>query len=468
LLTANQIAIRQFIDPRQIFCLIGIAVRIAHRMGLHRDPATFGLSPFEVEQRRRLWWTLVGYDRRIGEMTGSTVTALSSGGDCKLPLNINDTDLHANGKESPTPHTGPTEMLFCLTRLTLAMAVSSDSQRDTLKLNDDKEPLTPNARKPIPMVRLANQEGPSYTLDGFCAYVENTYLKYCDPKIPLHFFTLTMTRQMLCKMRVISFLCRVGQGDNPLNEAERETLFLEAIQMIEYDNVVQSAESLQGYKWYTYLHFPFPAYMFLVTELRHRTTGPMVERAWDAISENHERRGLMNNLHSPMHIAFGNLFIKAWDARDAAERQLGRPALETPAWIDWLRMKAEKIRKKDRGNNGNHNRTSSGGDLPMGYAKAQTDPNQIAQGGVPMQPADNAMMMTPPVDAVPQVMSGGGAPEPTGDNNGGFGDMDWSYLMQEYNMNGFGGSLGFGGFGIPTVNGVVSPQEGVGMFGGGN
>jgi hypothetical protein len=72
-------------------------------MGLHRDGAPFGLSPFEVEQRRRLWWTIVGYDRRIGEMTGSTVTALSSGGDCRLPLNINDTDLHEFGKDAPTP-----------------------------------------------------------------------------------------------------------------------------------------------------------------------------------------------------------------------------------------------------------------------------------------------------------------------------------------------------------------------------
>jgi hypothetical protein len=284
-------------DPRQIFSLIGVAVRIGHRMGLHRDPAPYKLSPFEVEQRRRLWWTIVGYDRRIGEMTGSTVTALSSGGDCKLPLNINDTDLHVHGKDAPTPHAGPSEMLFCLTRLELATAVASDSLRDKMKHEGEEDMNgSPQSTKPIPTIRIANQEGTSHTLDGFCLHMENQYLRHCDLRIPLHFFTLTMTRQSLCKIKVLAFLVRMGAGDtHPLNETERQTLFLEAVQMIEYDNILQSAESLRGYKWYTYLHFPFPAYMFLVSELRHRIMGAVVERAWDAITENHNLRGLMNN-----------------------------------------------------------------------------------------------------------------------------------------------------------------------------
>ncbi|KAK8080145.1 hypothetical protein PG997_007963 [Apiospora hydei] len=95
--------IRPFIDPRSLFCLTGIGIRLAWRMGLHRDGQQFHLSPFEVEERRRLWWTLAGFDRRIGEITGSTLTAISTGGDCKLPLNINDADLHLHAKDSPTP-----------------------------------------------------------------------------------------------------------------------------------------------------------------------------------------------------------------------------------------------------------------------------------------------------------------------------------------------------------------------------
>nr|XP_036583300.1 C6 transcription factor [Colletotrichum truncatum]KAF6792276.1 C6 transcription factor [Colletotrichum truncatum] len=441
------IAVRMFVDPRQIFCLVGIAVRIGQRMGLHRDVAAFGLSPYEVEQRRRLWWTIVGYDRRIGEMTGSTVTALSTAGDCKLPLNINDTDLHVNGKDAPTPHQGATEMLFVLIRTELAMAISSDTVRDGQRSHGDKDKESGAgtiAPRPVSTVRMAGQDQ-TYTLDGFFAHIEGTYLKWCDPKIPLHFFTLTMTRQALCKMRVISFLVRMGNGEaTTLQDHERDTLFLEAVQMIEYDNIVQAAESLQGYKWYTYLHFPFPAYMFLVTELRHRLTGPMVERAWDAIAENHERRGLMNTLHSPMHIAFGNLFIKAWDAHEAGQRQVGKPVQE-PMWITRLRQRAEKAGKKQRGG-----RTGPEGAPGFGQQMARAVPmgNSTSQVG-PMQMPQSMMMTPPSVSAGTPAM---GPPASEGDV-----DMDWSYLMQGYDMDtyaAFGG--GFGGFPVGG-NGMVGP-----------
>ncbi|KAK6224730.1 fungal specific transcription factor [Colletotrichum tabaci] len=430
------IGVRMFVDPRQIFCLVGIAVRIGQRMGLHRDAAAFGLSPYEVEQRRRLWWTIVGYDRRIGEMTGSTVTALSTAGDCKLPLNINDTDLHVNGKDAPTPHQGVTEMLFVLIRTELAMAISIDTMRDPQRHGEkDGVPGSAAAPRPVPTVRMAGQDQ-SYTLDGFFAHIEGTYLKWCDPKIPLHFFTLTMTRQALCKMRVISFLVRMGNGEaTTLADHERDTLFLEAIQMIEYDNVVQAADSLQGYKWYTYLHFPFPAYMFLVTELRHRLTGPMVERAWDAIAENHDRRGLMSTLHSPMHIAFGNLFIKAWDAHEAGQQQIGKPVQE-PMWITRLRQRAEKMGKKQRSGQPG---PEMGVGIPQPAARVAPVSGTSQLGS--MQLPQNMMMTPPSVSAETPAMHGPPAP----DND--VVDMDWSYLMQGYDMDtyaAFGG--GFGGF----------------------
>ncbi|KAF6802502.1 C6 transcription factor [Colletotrichum sojae] len=456
------IAVRMFVDPRQIFCLVGIAVRIGQRMGLHRDAAAFGLSPYEVEHRRRLWWTIVGYDRRIGEMTGSTVTALSTAGDCKLPLNINDTDLHVNGKDAPTPHQGVTEMLFVLIRTELAMAISSDTVRDGQRPHADKEKESASgtaAARPVPTVRMAGHDQ-TYTLDGFCAHIEGTYLKWCDPKIPLHFFTLTMTRQALCKMRVISFLVRMGNGEaTTLQEHERDTLFLEAIQMIEYDNIVQAADSLQGYKWYTYLHFPFPAYMFLVTELRHRLTGPMVERAWDAIAENHERRGLMNTLHSPMHIAFGNLFIKAWDAHEAGQQQIGKPVQE-PVWISRLRQRAEKVGKKQRGA-----RAGQDGETSLSLQSARMAPmgNSTSQVG-PMTMPQN-MMMTPP-----SATAGTPALVPPA-SDGGVVDMDWTYLMQGYDMDtyaafggGFGGGFPMGGNGM-VGPGMMGNPDGGNIFG---
>lgn len=425
---------------------------MAQRMGLHRDPGGSGLPPFEVEQRRRLWWTIVGYDRRIGEMTGSTVTALSSGGDCKMPLNVNDSDLHIEGKEMPTPHTGPTEMLFALARIEIAMAVASNSNRDSFKMNnpDKASPSSQGsgAKTPATTIRIAGQESPVYTLDGFCAHVEGTYLTQCDPKIPLHFFTLTMMRQNLCKMRVISFLVRMHNSEAmPLKEIERDSLFLQATQMIEYDNVVQSSESLQPFKWYSMHHFPFPAYMFLVQELRNRISGAMVERAWEAITANYDLRGLLNNLHSPMHTAFGSLFVKAWDAHEAAQKSSGKQ-VSPPRFIIGLQEHAEK-RRKARAEN---RKDPSLEPIPVDFPRSR-GPSRTPAG------AENAAMMTPP--SIDQSMGGAQVQETS--------DMDWSYLVSGYqDVGGFPAFNNYGRFGyhMGGMGGGMGGQHGGGnMFG---
>ncbi|QLI63586.1 Aurofusarin cluster transcription factor [Metarhizium brunneum] len=443
-------AVRWFVDPRQVFCLIGIAVRIAQRMGLHRDPAGYGLPPFEVEQRRRLWWTIVSYDRRIGEMTGSTITGLSSGGDCKLPLNVNDSDLHVDGKELPSPHNGPTEMLFALTRLELAMAVVSNSDRDSAKVNPDKPSPSPSSgpRQPpsAPTIRIAGQDSASYTLEGFCAHMEGTYLQHCDPKIPLHFFTLTMTRQALSKMRVINYLMRMYGTDEPLNEAERDNLFLLSVQMVEYDNAVHSSDALKPFKWFTAHHFPFPAYMFLIQELRRRCSGAVVERAWGAIAANHALRGLMNNLHSPMHAAFGRHFIKAWDAHAEACVAGGDEAPAVPAFIAVLRERADARRRAKLENRPEPHVHQQPYDLPR---RASPD------AGVDM--------MTPP-SVGPPLGSSAASSIGIGDGVHDASDMDWSYLVNNF-QPGMGMSFGDGFQGFDDF-GPFAPGPGIGRMGG--
>lgn len=329
-------------------------MRIAVRLNLHRDGSLLDPPepPFQAEQKRRLWWQLVIFDKRVAEITGQPINALSScGGDARPPLNINDADLNVQAKSTPSPYAGPTEMLFCLTRVELTLAVSPDAMRRTVTTPGGKthhEPLhQPRVHygpsSPDVVQHVANQQMPN-DLPSFCSYMENCYLKHCDTKVPLHFFTLLMTRIALSKLRIIDFLLRTRETDS-VDQRERDAFFMEAIRMVEMDNMLQSAEMLQGFRWYTYQHFPLPAYLFLVSELRHRTTGELCERAWNVMIENHERRGMLRrNFRSPLHIAYGHFFIKAWDAREAAEMQLGR-SLPTPKIVLMLRNNAAKMKR---------------------------------------------------------------------------------------------------------------------------
>ncbi|TLD27189.1 hypothetical protein PspLS_05021 [Pyricularia sp. CBS 133598] len=354
------LSVRQHVDPRSLYCLIGIAVRMAQRLGIHRDGAQFGLPPFESEMRRRLWWVLVIFDRRIAQITGSTVTALtSSNSDCSWPLNINDGDLHVHAKDSPPTYSGPTEVFFLLTRIELVMAApaggqgpayttaSSGSSPKTPQSTSGSRPrfqFSPSPSVPDVVSNAASLNLPVHDLDGFCRYMDETYLRQCDRKIPLHLFTYLFTKQALCLLRVISYLRRAAAG---LAEdlTERNALFAEAIRIVDYDNAIYAASELNGFLWYSQMYFPLPGYMLLAHELKVRRTGDMVERAWESIVENHSRRGLMRNLRSPVHVALGHVFVKAWDGRMAAEARRGKH-LSTPEFIQMLRQTLGKLTGK--------------------------------------------------------------------------------------------------------------------------
>ncbi|PVH79988.1 hypothetical protein DL98DRAFT_588771 [Cadophora sp. DSE1049] len=45
-------------DPRAGWTLTRLVIRVAHSKGLHRDGTQLGLTPFETEMLRRLWWQL--------------------------------------------------------------------------------------------------------------------------------------------------------------------------------------------------------------------------------------------------------------------------------------------------------------------------------------------------------------------------------------------------------------------------
>lgn len=54
-------------DPRLSWKLSGLAIRLAQNFGLHREDSFLGLTKFEAEMRRRLWWQLATMDAPSAE-----------------------------------------------------------------------------------------------------------------------------------------------------------------------------------------------------------------------------------------------------------------------------------------------------------------------------------------------------------------------------------------------------------------
>ncbi|KAB8299262.1 hypothetical protein EYC80_001347 [Monilinia laxa] len=82
--------------------LVGAAIRMAECMGLHRDGENYGLSPLETHIRRLIWHQLCFLDIRTCEAQGPRPTIRRDDFDTKLPLNVDDIDLHTTGKPPQT------------------------------------------------------------------------------------------------------------------------------------------------------------------------------------------------------------------------------------------------------------------------------------------------------------------------------------------------------------------------------
>ncbi|OQO04394.1 hypothetical protein B0A48_11005 [Cryoendolithus antarcticus] len=110
---------RHSIDPSTFWILTGVAVRIAQRMGLHRDGEDLGLSPFDVQMRRRLFYQLLPLDGMASQMSGTGISMRPDSWDTKQPVNLNDSDIYPGMTEWPEITSGATDMIFCLARTEL-------------------------------------------------------------------------------------------------------------------------------------------------------------------------------------------------------------------------------------------------------------------------------------------------------------------------------------------------------------
>ncbi|ROV89674.1 hypothetical protein VSDG_08097 [Cytospora chrysosperma] len=98
----------------------GMAVRLAQRMGYHRDPvhlsggsAKARLSPFEAEMRRRTWYSLEYFDLLYSFLLGVPPIIHGDDVDTQLPSNLRDEDFDENSKSLPPsrPNTDFTPVL---------------------------------------------------------------------------------------------------------------------------------------------------------------------------------------------------------------------------------------------------------------------------------------------------------------------------------------------------------------------
>lgn len=306
------------IDPRSHFCLTGIAIRIAQRMGLNYDGTTYGLAPYETEMRRRLWYQLIFLDNRVSELSGAGYSILSYIWTTKPPLNVNDSDLFPDMKDPPLESKGATEMLYVLQRCEVANMLQKVRNGSVGETHEEKDAA---------IMKLQQS-------------MSERWERYCDLSVPLHLLTTLMSDAAIGKMLMgLRHPHLMNTSVQPATEKDR--LFLIALRMVEVHNAMLGTPTLKRFMWHICTNFPFPAHVYLLYALRQRTTGPLVERAWNAFGDHYKNRRAAGSLShmakhrdSALQIAIANMTIKAWDAR---ERDV--TGVEVPKFVLHLRYR---------------------------------------------------------------------------------------------------------------------------------
>ena len=329
------LSVRQMYDPRTLWSLTGVALRIGQRIGLHRDGASLGLPALDTELRRRLWWQILVLDGRMAELSGSGFSVLASFSDTKLPLNVNDGDLQPGVIDPPAAHTGATEMIFCLLRYEFGVffrGAKLGPRGPTSAFDGVWQALTTSEFS----VMERDQ-----TINELQEILESRFLRFCDPLNPLHFLTGALARSALSTMRfkVHHPRGRVGQK---LSTEELDTLFTSSLRIIEYDNLGHSTRSVQRFLWHIRSHFAWDPFIYLLTELRRHTAGVEVERAWQQVEEAYQHHTEFLTMRSPLHDSIAILAERAWSMREAElARQQGVPptSITPPNFVMVLRSR---------------------------------------------------------------------------------------------------------------------------------
>ena len=323
-------AVRQYHEPNSFWILTGTAVRLGQRMGLHREGSLIGLSPFETEIRRRIWWRLIALDFQTAELCGAGTSIASPRYDSRKPLNVNDSDLSSDMSALPSEHEGPTEMMFCGFRNEVGLFLK-------------------NAKKDVdwiitgPHKVLADEKGNN--LDELQALIERKYVKFCDPSVPLHLFTKIMAGATIMALRLIARNPRKYlQGGIEMPAKERDELFWISMHVLEYYNFSMRKDCIQRFLWNVNVQFQWHAFIVLANDLQDRAEDESARSAWSKIEELFEYNpDVIVNTNTPLHNAVSRLTLKAWSKRQSRLQRSGIQ-LPTPNFVATLQA---QIRTQD-------------------------------------------------------------------------------------------------------------------------
>ncbi|GLA49688.1 hypothetical protein AnigIFM63604_005660 [Aspergillus niger] len=320
-------SIHHLSEPSLCWSILGLVIRKAQTIGLHRDGTSLGLSLYECEIRRRVWWYLVTLDMRVSELSGAANSIISQPWDTNFPTNINDQDLHPD-IDFLTPATdGLTDMSFCLFQYEAVRPVRS------AYLAASPEVMLRNS----PRMLLSIEQ-----INVFRRTVEDRFLRFCDPVIPVHFMLNSFARLTLSKMQ--AFVQEIRPKERKPQQSSRSdsgSKLNYGLRMLEYDQLLHSNPSVHGFRWFIYVQFPWGALIWLLQSMLTKDWGAREDNTWHHIETLYQRYPELYDEDRGLHRLVNTLVLRVWWLRQALRKGPALPSEvePTPLFITELLSK---------------------------------------------------------------------------------------------------------------------------------
>ncbi|KAJ5909063.1 hypothetical protein N7495_001745 [Penicillium taxi] len=291
------IVMRNQIDSDTFWILTGIAIRLAQRMGLHRDGEKLGLPPFEVQMRRRIFWQLLPLDSYAGQVSGTGIVMSSTSWDTKHPLNINDDQIFPGMIEPPIEQRSETEMIFCLSRIEFSdfytrTGVKSRGIGEAIQFRDAEH-----------IERLINEVED---------LIETNFLRYCDILNPLHFYTIGITRSATAAVRLRARMPLL-MTQATTNVQKREICAL-AAKILDTINAIYSNSNMRKYRWQLQAFWIWDALLCILRSIADVTFYSTSELnvSWKNVADVYANHEELFEGRTALYVTIVKLTLKAW------------------------------------------------------------------------------------------------------------------------------------------------------------
>ncbi|KAI9661211.1 MAG: hypothetical protein M1821_009538 [Bathelium mastoideum] len=337
------LSIRNAYEPRAVWSLTGAAIRIAEGMGMRLDGTLLGLSPFETELHRRIWWQLRMHDFRAAELSGQSKFRDFAIDETtpRRPANVNDSDLYPAMAQPAVESSKPTEMIWVMLRSDLASFAAAQK----VKMQKSGKPVF-TSEEFVAMDDLKIKDG---FIDKIVDMIEIKYLRFCDPSQPLQLMTLVGGRASTNLVRFLAHHPRRWAHMDQVPASEQQLVWSIVIQLLEQYEMWQSNPQLRRFAWNVPYFIQWHAVIHVLDTLRANPFHPDAVKAWRLIDTLYRNNySILLGINRPIFVAVGNLCLKAFSARAAALAKEKRPVPDPPEYITKLqeRREAAKARRE--------------------------------------------------------------------------------------------------------------------------